>query len=160
VKQISRMTIGELAAHVSCHLASRGIKVVLSGGACVTIYAANLYRSDDLDFIESGPVPRRKLKQALEEIGFKENNRYFTSPDTRFFLEFPAGPLAVGREPVKGGAEAVFHRYPAPDIGHRLRQGPPGRLFPLARPAGIGPGRAGLRPESCQSQGDQAMGKE
>lgn len=108
MKQVSLMTLGELAAYVSSHLARHGINVVLSGGACVSIYSANLYRSDDLDFIESGSVARKQLKQALEEIKFKENHRYFQHPDTRFFLEFPPGPLAVGREPVK---EVVQKRY-------------------------------------------------
>jgi hypothetical protein len=108
VKKVSLMTIGELAAYVSSHLAKRGIKVVLSGGACVSIYSANLYRSDDLDFIENGSVARKELKQALGEIGFVENNRYFRHPDARFFLEFPPGPLAVGREPVK---EVVGKKY-------------------------------------------------
>ena len=108
MKQISRMTMGELGAYVSSHLAKRGIKVVLSGGACVSIYSTNLYRSDDLDFIESGSSARKQLKQALEEIGFKENHRYFQHPETRLFLEFPPGPLAVGREPVK---EVVQKRY-------------------------------------------------
>lgn len=108
MKKVSLMTIGELAAYVSGHLAGRGIKVVLSGGACVSIYSANQYRSDDLDFIESGSVTRKALKQALGEIGFMEKNRYFQRSDTRFFLEFPPGPLAVGREPVK---EAAQKRY-------------------------------------------------
>ncbi|MDP2808113.1 MAG: hypothetical protein Q8O74_08285, partial [bacterium] len=108
MKQVALMTMGELGAYVSSHLASRGIKVVLSGGACVSIYSANLYRSDDLDFIESGNATRKQLKQALEEIGFKENHRYFQHQETKYFLEFPPGPLAVGREPVK---EVVQKRY-------------------------------------------------
>ena len=75
--------------------------MVLSGGACVTIYSQNRYISQDLDFIESGLTPRRKLKNLLGKIGFLEERRYFRHPDTGFFLEFPTGPLAVGREPVK-----------------------------------------------------------
>jgi hypothetical protein len=35
----------------------------------------------------------------LAEIGFGEEGRYFTHPETEYFLEFPAGPLAVGGEP-------------------------------------------------------------
>jgi len=102
------MTLGELGAYVSSHLAKRGIQVVLSGGACVSLYSANLYRSDDLDFIESGSAARKMLKQALGEIGFQESRRYFQHPGTRFFLEFPSGPLAVGREPVKETAEKRY----------------------------------------------------
>ena len=64
------------------------------------MYASDRYVSMDLDFIERLHVTRRQLKQALAEIGFAEENRYFKHPETEFFLEFPAGPLAVGGEPV------------------------------------------------------------
>ena len=94
------MSLGELAAYVCSHLGRRGIRVVLSGGSCVTLYASDRYVSMDLDFIDLLHTTRRQLKQALAEIGFREENRYFTHPDTRFYLEFPSGPLAVGNEPV------------------------------------------------------------
>ena len=94
------MNLGELAALVCSHLEGRGIRVVLSGGGCVAIYASDRYGSMDLDFIDRLHTTRRQLKQALAEIGFTEKNRYFTHPDTEYFLEFPSGPLAVGNEPV------------------------------------------------------------
>jgi hypothetical protein len=100
-KPIGEMSAGEVAAYIYSYLKEHDIEVVLSGGACVTIYSENKYISEDLDFIESGITPRRKLKKILGEIGFFEENRYFKHPETSFFLEFPSGPLAVGREPVK-----------------------------------------------------------
>jgi len=100
MKAISLMSLGELAAYVCSHLDGRGIKVVLSGGGCVAIYASDRYSSMDLDFIDRLHTTRLKLKAALAEIGFTEQNRYFVHPVTRFFLEFPSGPLAVGGEPV------------------------------------------------------------
>jgi len=100
MKEIRQMNLGELAAHVCSHLESRGIRVVLSGGACVAIYASNRYVSMDLDFVDRLHATRRQLKQALAEIGFAEERRYFVHPDTEYFLEFPSGPLAVGNEPV------------------------------------------------------------
>jgi hypothetical protein len=101
MKSIGEMSLGELAAFVCSHLEGRGIRVVLSGGGCVSIYASDRYVSMDLDFIEHLPATRRQLKQVLAEIAFVEENRYFRHPETEFFLEFPAGPLAVGSEPVK-----------------------------------------------------------
>jgi hypothetical protein len=101
VKAISEMTIGELAAFVSSHLQHHGIEVVLSGGACVSIYSHGAYMSRDLDFIEIHYTKRQELRAALAEIGFAEQHRYFIHPETDFFLEFPAGPLAVGGEPVR-----------------------------------------------------------
>ena len=43
----------------------------------------------------------KQSAKSLEGIGFREEGRYFTHPDTDFFIEFPAGPLALGSEPVK-----------------------------------------------------------
>lgn len=52
MKKITDMNIGELAAYVCDHLMKNGMKVTLSGGACVSIYSENRYQSFDLDFIE------------------------------------------------------------------------------------------------------------
>jgi len=102
VKSIKNMSIGELAAFISSHLRRNGIDVVLSGGSCVSIYSKNKYASLDLDFIEFGSVGIRKLKRVLSIIGFiYDKNKYFKSSETDIFLEFPSGPLSVGKEPVK-----------------------------------------------------------
>ena len=37
----------------------------------------------------------------MPKSAFHEQNRYFSHPETDFFLEFPSGPLAVGSEPVQ-----------------------------------------------------------
>ena len=101
MKSIKNMSLGELAALVSTHLDSKGIPCVLSGGACVTIYTQNRYLSYDLDFIERVSTARKELRKALAELGFYEEHRYFKHHETEFFVEFPAGPLSVGSEPVK-----------------------------------------------------------
>ncbi len=101
MKSIGDMSIGELAAFICSHLKRHGVNVVLSGGGCVSIYSENKYRSLDLDFIEFGSVGIRKLKKVLGEIGFfSGKDRYFKSSETDIFLEFPPGPLSVGKEPV------------------------------------------------------------
>jgi hypothetical protein len=102
------MAIGEIAAHVAEHLRQSGINVVLTGGSCVSIYTDNRYQSNDLDFIEVGRSSRKKIAGILSEIGFQERDRYFTHPDTPFFVEFPAGPLAIGDEPVHKVAQMEF----------------------------------------------------
>ena len=99
MKTVSDMNMSELAAYVCSHLLCNGIEVVLSGGACVSLYTAGQYVSYDLDFIENLSSGRRKLKKILEQIGFHEEGRYFKHPETDYFLEFPPGPLAVGDEP-------------------------------------------------------------
>ena len=101
MKSIKEMTNAELAAFVESHLRNKGIDVILSGGACVSIYSSNRYVSMDLDLINTRFAKRRRIRDAMREIGFSEEGRYFKHPDTEFFIEFPGGPLSVGDEPVK-----------------------------------------------------------
>jgi hypothetical protein len=100
MKPIKEMTVAELAAFVQSHLRESGIDVVLSGGACVTFYSSDKYVSLDLDMIGGHFVRRREIRDAMREIGFSEEGRYFVHPETEFFIDFIVGPLAVGEEPV------------------------------------------------------------
>lgn len=101
MKHIAQMTLTELAAYISSYLQQKNMPVVLVGGACVSIYCHNQYQTSDLDFVEKYYTKRSNLKAALAELGFEEQNRYFVRPDVQYFLEFPAGPLAIGDSPVK-----------------------------------------------------------
>ncbi|MBN2410856.1 hypothetical protein JXQ31_04125 [candidate division KSB1 bacterium] len=105
---LQKMTLAELAAYICTYLLQNGIKCVLSGGACVSIYTENRYMSYDLDFIEMVTAPRKEIKEILSQIGFYEENRYFKHNDTNFFIEFPTGPLSIGSEPVWEFNELVF----------------------------------------------------
>jgi len=96
---LAELSIGELAAFVAEHLRNKGIDVVLVGGACISIYSDNKYSSFDLDFIATGMSKRQRIRSALAEINFIEEHRYFKNPETNYFLEFPAGPVAIGDEP-------------------------------------------------------------
>ena len=92
-------TIEELAAIVSATLESAGISAVLSGGAVVSIYTNNEYESGDLDFIS--PESTSKIADAMASLGFKRRGRMFSHPRTALFVEFPAGPLAIGDELIR-----------------------------------------------------------
>jgi len=100
---LGEMNRANLGAFVQEHLRKKGIDMVLSGGACVSIYSQNKYPSMDLDMIHTSLMkPKRKLiRDAMSEIGFTEDRRYFKHADTELFVEFPVGPPAVGEEPVK-----------------------------------------------------------
>lgn len=100
MKSLADMSIEELAGLVCETLENVGITTTLTGGACVAIWSGGKYVSRDLDFIGEGPIPRRRIKAALAEIGFEQKDRYFVHPDTEFFVEFPTGPLTVGDERV------------------------------------------------------------
>jgi hypothetical protein len=99
------MKVEDLAGLVCHALSDAGIIVTLTGGACVSIWSEGRYVSDDLDLIESGPVPRDQIRAVLGKLGFSEHRRHFTHPDTKFFIEFPNGPLMVGHEQVTQATE-------------------------------------------------------
>ncbi len=103
MKSIGQMTRAALGAFVQEHLRAKGIEMVLSGGACVSIYSNGKYASMDLDMIHTSLLaPKRSLiREAMNELGFIEQGRYFSHAETDIFVEFPKGPPAVGEEPVK-----------------------------------------------------------
>lgn len=92
------LPIAELAALICQHLADQNIEAVLTGGAVVTIYSENEYQSNDLDFIST--AREKHIDTAMRALGFARKDRYYVHPDTAFFVEFPAPPLAIGNAPV------------------------------------------------------------
>jgi hypothetical protein len=89
-----KTTVEELAALVSTTLEAAGITAVLSGGAVVSIYTNNEYESNDLDFISAASTS--KIAEAMASLGFERKGRMFSHSRTPLFVEFPAGPLAIG----------------------------------------------------------------
>lgn len=93
------ISLRDLAGYLSEELRKRGIDTILVGGACVTIYSENRYQSYDLDYITY--VDMRRVKKALAELGFIENQKYFKHEDCQWFVEFVSPPVAIGEEPVQ-----------------------------------------------------------
>lgn len=90
----------EFAAAVVGQLKKHNISCVLVGGACVSIYTDEKHASHDLDFIS--PYSHEAIAKALAELGFQKEGRYFTHPQTKLYVEFPSGPIAIGNQlPVK-----------------------------------------------------------
>lgn len=104
-KQIKEMDLKELGGLICDALIAKDIHVVLSGGSCVEIYSRGEYTSWDLDLINQYNEQFKKIHAIMKELGFKEHNRYFTHVDTKYFIEFPSGPLGVGDAPVENIAE-------------------------------------------------------
>ena len=92
-------SLAEVTALVQDALRAQGVETVLSGGSCVTVWSENTYCSDDIDLIPEGLAKRSVIKAVMRQLGFSERNRYFVHPETRFWVEYPPGPLAVGEEP-------------------------------------------------------------
>ncbi|MDX2421155.1 MAG: hypothetical protein QNK43_00630 [Amphritea sp.] len=95
------MSARDLAGLLASYLASKNIDVTLVGGTCVSIYSDDFYQSDDLDFVDRSYTPNKKLKAVMSEIGFVPIGRYYEHPNSPFVVEFPAGPLSVGDEPIR-----------------------------------------------------------
>lgn len=100
MKQIREMNQGELAAFVQEYLRSQGITVVLSGGAVVAIYSEGVYVTKDIDLINVHFTDRSKIISAMHDIGFLPVGRHFNHPESDLIIEFPTGPLSIGREKV------------------------------------------------------------
>lgn len=96
-----RMELEEMASLICSHLKKKGMEATLSGGACVSIYSNNRYRSSDMDFIMA-EYDRKEVDGALEELGFKRTKswRHYENPECSYLVEFPPPPLAVGEETV------------------------------------------------------------
>ena len=99
--RVKGLCLEDFAIVISDYLTKNGIEVILSGGACVTIYTKNKYMSYDLDFVLISSDKQKKVRQLLTEIGFYEEDRYFKHSDSEFFIDFVSPPLSVGQEPVK-----------------------------------------------------------
>jgi hypothetical protein len=92
----------ETAALVVETLAAHGIEVVLVGGSCVCVWASERFGSFDLDFVDMTYSRRKEIAVALADIGFvpKGKTKYFEHPDSKWIIEFPTAPLAVGHEQI------------------------------------------------------------
>lgn len=71
---------------------------MLTGGACASIYSAGSFQSVDLDFVLQEGVTRTRLDAAMATVGFRRQEDRYVHPLATFYVEFPAGPLAVGSD--------------------------------------------------------------
>ena len=94
-----------LAAIVSEALTAAGITAVLSGGAAVATYTENRYESVDLNFVTAAGL--KEIRQVLSPLGFRQGAvgraRYFEHSRSRWYVEFPPAPLAVGSQRIRDG---------------------------------------------------------
>jgi hypothetical protein len=93
-------TLREIAFAVGTVLDREGIRAVLCGGSAATFYAANVYQSEDLDFVLSYGTEGRAVRNALATLGYRFEDSLFVHAASHFTLEFPPGPLAIGSETV------------------------------------------------------------
>lgn len=87
-----------MAACVAVAMHRAGIKAVLTGGACASLYSRGAFESSDLDFILQSAVSPRTLDNVMASIGFQRKGNQSRHPKAPYFVEFPAGPLGIGSD--------------------------------------------------------------
>ncbi|GAC1414629.1 MAG: hypothetical protein NVSMB64_24870 [Candidatus Velthaea sp.] len=100
----------DVAFAVCTALDARGEKAVLTGGSAATFYTPEAYQSLDADFVLRFGVARRLVDEALSSIGYARTpQQMYAHRDVPFTVEFPPGPLAIGRDLVSAWST---HRRP------------------------------------------------
>jgi len=97
--KLSRLTTERLAAVVCDALERRGFTAVLTGGACVMIYAEGKYVSKDMDFVLAPQDRLGEVEAALAELGFRAAGRVYVHPEVDLAVDVGnRWPVAVGQE--------------------------------------------------------------
>ena len=91
-------TLTDVAFTVCTALHRAGYTVVMTGGSAATFYAPRAYLSDDIDFVIT--LKGTGGEDALRQLGYHRKGDYYVHASSRFPLEFPPGPLAIGDDPV------------------------------------------------------------
>jgi hypothetical protein len=101
------MSLEDICFEVCTALESVGTRAILTGGSAATFYAPDVYQSLDADFVIAFGNSK-EAGRALEARGFTQNNGVYHRKGTKYTLEFPPGPLAIGSEYITD--YATFHR--------------------------------------------------
>ena len=97
-----RLTAGsplaDVAVAVGDALRRAGIRAVLTGGACASLYSGGVYQSLDADFVLAESTDVEDLDRALATLGFRRRRDRYVHATVSFFVEFPSGPLGIGED--------------------------------------------------------------
>jgi len=100
--KLSGLTTEQLAAVVCDALERRGLTAVLTGGACVTMYAEGKYVSKDLDFIIAPQDRMADVEAALAGLGYSARGRVYVHQEVDMAVDVGCRwPPSVGREILK-----------------------------------------------------------
>jgi len=75
-----------------------GFQAVLTGGACAAVHCKGRYTSRDVDYVLPRGTKRKAVESALAPLGYRWDTDCFVHVDSRFFIEFPTGPLSIGED--------------------------------------------------------------
>lgn len=115
-------TLIDVAFAACTALARAGETAVLCGGSAAAYYVPDEYQSLDIDFILHIGTARHIVDRALAAIGYERNvEGFYRHPALPYTVEFPVGPLAIGREEVTSWrtdrrGEQLLHVLTPPDV--------------------------------------------
>jgi hypothetical protein len=98
VKLPAGATLAHFAIAVGDALRRHGIRAVLTGGACASVYTGGWHSSVDADFVLLGEVERADLDVAMASLGFTRSRDRYVHSTLDYYVEFPRGPLAIGTD--------------------------------------------------------------
>jgi len=95
-----RSTLEDVCFAVASALHAVSIDAVLTGGSAATLYAPEVYTSLDADFVLLRETRAAELAQILAPLGYRPSatRGMFEHPKSKVTVDFPKGPLAVGRD--------------------------------------------------------------
>lgn len=93
---LNKLNMEELSSYVCSQLEKRDIKVILSGGSCMELYTNALYSSYDIDFVMKHSHSTKQIENAMLDIGFTIDGKYYVLDDSDFYIEVLNPPIAVG----------------------------------------------------------------
>lgn len=89
-------TLEDVCFEVCTALELAGIVAVLTGGSAATIYAPAVYQSRDADFVIT--LHADGGAGVLSRLGYVERGGIYEHPHSRYTIDFPRGPLAIGND--------------------------------------------------------------
>jgi hypothetical protein len=98
VRLTAKSSLADVAVAVGNALRRAGIRGVLTGGACASLYMAGQHHSVDVDIVLAGTPTVEALDSALARLGFRRRRDRYVHAAIPFFVEFPRGPLGIGED--------------------------------------------------------------
>lgn len=87
-----RSSLAAVAVAVGDALRRHGIRAVLTGGACASLYTHGSYQSRDMDFIVAGAVTQPGLDRAMASVGFHRSRDRYVHGQVLFYVPVSARP--------------------------------------------------------------------
>jgi hypothetical protein len=95
-------SLADVAFAACTALTRAGETAVLCGGSAAAFYAPHRYDSLDLDFVVQVGTAPYIVDRALAAIGYaRASHGHYEHARLKYVLEFPVGPLAIGRETIR-----------------------------------------------------------